>query len=116
MSGKEVYQSVFPGCDAHNSYGLPFTVACAKHVSETFHACRVYIIASGSLSRNTSHVKDLEAALEGKVVGVRNGMTPHTLWSECLEITKEARDAKADLIVTLGAGSLTDAAKIITLV
>ena len=58
----------------------------------------------------------LQNALGDKVVGVRRGMTPHTLWSEILEVTKAAVDADADLLVTLGAGSLTDGAKIIATV
>ena len=105
----------WPGSYAHISYGLPFTVACAKHVTNTFKASRIYILASGSLSRNTSHVRDLEKALSGKVVGITNGMKSHTLWSEVLSSTEAARAANADLIITLGAGTLTDAAKIITL-
>lgn len=43
-------------------------------------------------------------------------MTPHTLWSEVLQVTEEARKEQTDVIVTLGAGSLTDAAKIVVLV
>jgi len=42
-------------------------------------------------------------------------MIPHTLWSECLEVTEDCRKLNADLLVTLGAGSLTDAAKIVAL-
>jgi alcohol dehydrogenase class IV len=51
-----------------------------------------------------------------KVVGRRIGMQSHTLWSEVLEIVEEARSAQVDLLLTLGAGSLTDGAKIIALV
>ena len=43
-------------------------------------------------------------------------MTPHTLWSEILEITRDARRLEVDLIVTLGGGSLTDAAKVVAMV
>lgn len=43
-------------------------------------------------------------------------MKPHTLWSEILEIAAKANEVKANLLVTLGAGSLTDGAKIIALV
>ncbi|KIW09423.1 hypothetical protein, variant [Verruconis gallopava] len=42
-------------------------------------------------------------------------MKPHTYWSEVLEIADECRACNADLIITLGAGSLTDAAKIVSL-
>ena len=113
---KEVYRPAWEGSKTHVSYGLPFPEACKKHVVETFKASKVYIIASGSLSRNTSHVKRLQAALGDKVVGTRYGMKPHTLWSEILEVVQDASNVGADLLVTLGAGSLTDGAKIIALV
>ena len=112
----EVYRPAFPSGYPHVSYGLPFPQAAAKHVQNTFKASKVYIIASGSLSRNTDYVQQLQSALGDKVVGVRKGMTPHTLWSEILEITQEAKALHADLLITLGAGSLTDGAKIIALV
>ena len=111
---QEVYRPAFPDATFPKiSYGLPFYEACAKHVTETFNASRVYIIASKSLSTQTDNLEKLKSALGSKVVGVRVGMTPHTLWSECLEVTEECRKLNADLLVTLGAGSLTDAAKIV---
>lgn len=112
----EVYRPAFDAGYPHISYGLPFHSACAKHVVETFKASRVYIIASGSLARNTDNVIKLQNALGSRVVGTRIGMKPHTLWSEILEIAKEAKEVNADILVTLGAGSLTDGAKIIALV
>jgi alcohol dehydrogenase class IV len=90
--------------------------ACAKHVDETFKAKRIYTLASGSLCRNTDYVQKLQRALGDRVAGLREGMTPHTLWSEVLEVADECRRLHADLIVTIGGGSLTDAAKIVTLV
>ena len=114
----ETVRSAFAGRERPLlSYGIAFPAAAARHVTETFNASRVYVICSGSLSRNTDSLDQLKAALgQEKVVGCRIGMQSHTLWSEVLEIVKEARDAQADLILTLGAGSLTDGAKIIALV
>jgi len=100
----------------HISYNLPFDKACLKHVEETFAAERVYVLASGSLCRNTKYVEQLRTALGSRVVGSREGMTPHTLWNEVLEVADDCRRLRADLIVTIGGGSLTDAAKIVTLV
>lgn len=117
MNSQEVYRSAFPDRETPKiSYGLPFPETCAKHVGSTFEASKVYIISSGSLARNTDTLTRLQSALGNKVVGTRIGMKSHTLWSEILEITKDARASKADLLVTLGAGSLTDGAKIIALV
>ena len=100
----------------HLTYNLPFDKACAKHVEDTFNAERVYILASGSLCRNTKYVEQLRQALGSRVAGLREGLTPHTLWNEVLEVADHCRRLRADLIVTIGGGSLTDAAKIVTLV
>jgi alcohol dehydrogenase class IV len=100
----------------HVSYNLPFDKAATKHVVETFAADRVYILASGSLCRNTKFVQQLQDALGRRVAGVRKGMTPHTLWSEVLEVVEDCRRVKADLLITIGGGSLTDAAKLVAMV
>ncbi|TVY52337.1 Dehydrogenase FUM7 [Lachnellula cervina] len=94
------------------SWGLPFPEACAKHMSDTLRVSKAYIIVSGSLSRNTNALQRLESALgEDMVAGVWRGMTPHTLYSELLTITKDVKKSGADCIVTLGGGSLIDGAK-----
>ncbi|KAK3670453.1 hypothetical protein LTR78_009694 [Recurvomyces mirabilis] len=109
----EQYWQAFTTAGPKVSYGIPFPEGCAKHVTETCNAKRVYIIASASLARNTNHVQRLQSALGDKVVGIRKGIKPHTPWSEILEITAEAKGLEADLLITLGAGSLTDGAKIV---
>lgn len=99
------------------SYGIPFPSAAANHVRKTFKASRVYVICSGSLARNTDALSQLKESLgEETVVGVRVGMKSHTQWSEVVEIVRDARQTQADILVTLGAGSLTDGAKIVALV
>jgi len=95
------------------TYGLHFDEACQKHVENTFQAERVYIIASKSLSTNTDALKRLQKALGGKVVGTRVGMDPHTHWNQVIEVARDAGPKNPDCIITLGAGSLTDAAKVI---
>ncbi|KAF3011588.1 hypothetical protein E8E15_000701 [Penicillium rubens] len=99
------------------SYGIAFPAATARHLDGTFRASRVYVICSGSLSRNTNVMDQLETALEpDRLVGHWIGMRSHTLWSEVLQIAEEVQTAHADLLLTVGAGSLTDGAKIIALV
>ncbi|KZT50624.1 putative Fe-containing alcohol dehydrogenase [Calocera cornea HHB12733] len=121
--GTEVYRKAFPDhrespnrptIRGYISYGLRFPAACAKHINDSSCA-NVYIIVSRTLANLTPCLEDLKAALGSKVVGVRIGMTSHTLWSECVEVTNECRELGVDLIVTLGGGSLTDAAKLIAL-
>lgn len=112
----EVYRSAFPDASIPKiSHGLPFPDLCLKHVDSIFHTSKIYIICSKSLATGTPYVKALRDALGSKVVGVREGMTPHTLWSEVLSITSECRSLNTDLLITLGGGSLTDAAKIVSL-
>lgn len=96
------------------SSGLPYYEACAKHVKETFHASRVYIVASKSLASSTDRLDKLvDAVGKDRIAGVRKGITPHTPWSEILQITKECREADVDCVVTLGAGSITDGCKLV---
>lgn len=98
------------------SYGIPFTESCAKHVRDDFKASRVYLIAGKSLTKNTTITSDLQTALGSNLVKTRVGMAPHTLMSEVLDIVEDCRVVNADCIVTLGGGSLSDAAKVITFV
>jgi hypothetical protein len=117
MSSSETFRRAFPERETPKvSYAIPFPAAAAQHVESTFNASRVYIICSGSLAKNTKNLDDLKAALGDKVAGVRIGMTPQTLWSEVLEIAKDSKAANADLLITLGGGSLTDAAKLVSFV
>jgi len=127
MTDGEVYEAAFsssPGTSlagipvAHLdlpgpsiSSGLHYHVACAKHVGQTYNASRLFIIASGSLSRNTDKLDLLIEALgKDNVVGIQKRMTSHSLWSEILSVTAEAQTKEADCIITLGAGSITNAA------
>ncbi|KAK0659237.1 Aldehyde-alcohol dehydrogenase 2 [Lasiodiplodia hormozganensis] len=116
MAAGDMYHKAFADHEhPYLSYGLLYPKAAARHVDHTFHAEKVYILASGSLSKNTDAVTQLEDALRGKVVGVRRGMTPHTLWSECIAVARQVKELDADLLLTIGGGSLIDAAKIIAL-
>lgn len=117
MSSQETLRQAFPDKPTPLvSYGRPFTEVCVKHVKEAFKASRVYLIASTSLSKHTPYTSLLQLALGSKPIKTRLGMTPHTLMSEVLEIVQECRQLDIDCIVTLGGGSLSDGAKIISFV
>ncbi|KAF2099725.1 Dehydroquinate synthase-like protein [Rhizodiscina lignyota] len=112
--GEQYFLAVPPNPRPHVSTGLAFTTACAHHVENTFKASRVYMIVSKSIS-GTENFVSLEKALSGKVVGVRRGIRQHVPWDDVVEVAKDVHDRDADLIVTLGAGSLTDGAKVVSL-
>ncbi|MCJ1448195.1 MAG: hypothetical protein MMC23_008709 [Stictis urceolatum] len=95
------------------SYGLPFHQAAARQISRLPSAERVFIIASRTLASSTSALSELQSALGPLVVGTQIGMSSHTMWSECLSIAAEVRRLRANCILTLGGGSITDGAKFI---
>lgn len=112
----ETYRLAFPTLPdrenpAYVSYGRPYDEACAYHVENTFGTKRAYIIASGSLSKNTDNVRKLEQALGERHVGTWPGFAPHTPWDEVAEATKDAMAKHADCLITIGGGSLVDGAK-----
>lgn len=112
----ETYRRVFSNLpDLENppflSYGRPHYEACAHHVETTFDGKRAYIIASTSLSKHTDEVDKLKNALGDRMVGLRIGIAPHTPWDEVVEATKHALEKRADCLITIGGGSLIDAAK-----
>ena len=128
MSNETYTPAFLPGKSPHPSpyisYGTSYPNACAHHIATTFHARRVYILVSGSLSRNNpSSLSSLTTALESHpttdtpiaVVGIKKGIKPHTHYSDILAIVSSAQHTNADILVTLGGGSLTDAAKVVTL-
>ena len=112
----ETYRLAFPPKPKpHISTGLPFAVACAHHITNTFNASKVYIVVSNSISK-TDNFAQLQKELGDKIVGVRKGIKPHTPWDDLVEIINDIHKKGVDIIVTLGAGSLTDGVKVITFV
>lgn len=125
-SDGEVYLTAFPPGKSphpspHVSHGLRYYEGCVKHIAETFCVSRVWILVSGSLAKHTSHLPRLHAAIDGRlgedsVIGITRGVRPHSYYSDILKIANEASALNVKLIVTIGGGSLTDAAKLVTLV
>lgn len=65
------------------------------------------------MDKLTSAIEDKSSNCQ--VVGVMKGVKSHTYYSDVLKIAKEAKETQTDCLVTLGAGSLTDAAKMVSL-
>lgn len=95
-------------------YGVPFVQALAQEV-QTVDAQRVFVLASGSLTRHTDVVEQLRGVLGTRCVGVFSDMPAHTPRTAVVKAAHEALNARADLILTLGGGSITDAGKMLTL-
>ncbi|MBN9089508.1 MAG: iron-containing alcohol dehydrogenase [Reyranella sp.] len=76
---------------------------------------RVFLMVSGTLNRTTDEIDKLRRALGNKCVGTFDKMPPHTPRAAVIAASEQARAARADLIVTLGGGSITDGAKAVQL-
>jgi len=95
-------------------YGKPADQSVAALV-ESYGAERVFVMASGTLNRETDEVEKVRRALGNKCVGTFASMPAHSPRSAVIAATRQAREAGADLIVTVGGGSITDGAKAVQL-
>jgi len=91
-------------------FGRPASEA-AVEVADRLGAKRIFLMVSGTLNRETDEIDKLRTALGERCVGTFDNMPPHTPRSAVIEATNQAREAKIDLIITLGGGSITDGAK-----
>jgi maleylacetate reductase len=95
-------------------FGKPFVEALAQEVDRV-EAQAVFILASGTLARETNTVDRLHQMLGNRLAGVCAKIGAHTPRTDVVAAANAAREGGADLIVTLGGGSVTDAAKMIGL-
>ena len=95
-------------------FGKPFAEALAQEV-DRIEARAVFILASGTLDRTTDTVERLRQMLGNRLAGVCAKIGAHTPRTDVVAAANAAREAGADLIVTLGGGSVTDAAKMVGL-
>ena len=95
-------------------FGKPAAEAVAEEVVR-LDAQRVFLMVSGTLNRDTDEIEKIRRALGNKCVGTFDKMPPHTPRSAVIAAADQARAANADLIVTIGGGSITDGAKAVQL-
>ncbi|HJS86529.1 MAG TPA: iron-containing alcohol dehydrogenase [Acetobacteraceae bacterium] len=95
-------------------YGTAFPEALAAEV-ERLEARAALVLASGTLARETDTLERVRAALGDRLAGVFTRVGAHTPRADVVAAAAEARAAKADLLVTVGGGSVTDAAKMVGL-
>jgi maleylacetate reductase len=95
-------------------FGKPAADTVAEQ-TRRLGAERVFLMVSGTLHRETDEIGKIRAALGNRCVGVFDRMPAHTPRSAVVAAAVMAREAKADLIVTVGGGSITDGAKAVQL-
>ncbi len=95
-------------------FGKPFLEALVPEV-DRLEARAVFILASGTLARETDTVDRLRGMIGNRLAGVCAKIGAHTPRTDVVAAANAAREVGADLIVTLGGGSVTDAAKMVAL-
>jgi maleylacetate reductase len=89
--------------------------AALPAAAERASADRVFIMASQSLVERGSEIAAIKDGLGQRFADIYSGMPSHTPRDAVLEAAHGAREAGADMIATVGGGSITDAAKAVTL-
>jgi len=95
-------------------FGDPAADAVVAQV-ERLGAQRVFLMMSGSLNRQTDEIEKIRKALGSRCAAIFDAMPPHTPREAVIAAAEQARAAGADLIVTVGGGSITDGAKAVQL-
>jgi maleylacetate reductase len=95
-------------------FGVPASEAVAAQAARV-GAKRVFLMASGTLDRTTGEIEAVRRALGNRLAASFNAIPAHSPRSAIIKATDQARAANADLIVTFGGGSITDAAKVVSL-
>jgi maleylacetate reductase len=95
-------------------FGKPAAEALAEE-SLRLGARRVFLMVSGTLNRETDEIEKVRRELGDRCVGIFDQMPPHTPRRRVIAAAEQAREADADLIATIGGGSITDGAKAVQL-
>lgn len=104
---------VFGGMD-EVVFGQPAAEAVAAQL-DRLHLSRAFLMVSGTLNRNTDEIDKIRKSLGRRYVGSFDAMPPHTPREAVIAAAEQARAAGADIIVTVGGGSITDGAKAVQL-
>jgi len=95
-------------------FGRPASEAIVEQLNR-LGAQRAFLMASGTLNRKTDEIENIRRVLGPRCAGTFDAMPPHTPRAAVLAAADQARAAEADLIVTIGGGSITDGAKAVQL-
>ncbi len=95
-------------------FGRPAANAIVEQ-TDRLHASSAFLMVSGTLNRQTDEIDKIRKALGPRYAGTFDAMPPHTPREAVIAAANQARASDADLIVTVGGGSITDGAKAVQL-
>jgi len=91
-------------------FGQPAAGAIVAQM-DRLRASRAFLMVSGTLRRHTDEIEKVGTALGSRCAAIFDEMPQHTPREAVIAASEQARAANADLIVTIGGGSITDGAK-----
>jgi maleylacetate reductase len=92
-------------------FGAPAADALLQEVTER-GAKRVFVVTSRSLNRKTNAVADTLSKISDRVVGLFDECVEHTPRDTVIAVAQALRDSQADLVVSMGGGTVIDTVKI----
>jgi maleylacetate reductase len=95
-------------------FGKAFDAVLKEEV-ERASARAVYVLMSGTLARNSDAEARVRSALADRFAGISTKIGAHTPRVDVVEAANAARARGADLILTVGGGSVTDGGKMVGL-
>jgi maleylacetate reductase len=95
-------------------FGRPAAQAVVEQM-DRLRASRAFLMVSGTLNRETDEIEKIRNSLGPRCAATFDAMPPHTPREGVIAAAEQARAANADLIVTVGGGSITDGAKAVQL-
>lgn len=95
-------------------FGEPAAGAVVAQL-ERLQKSRAFLMVSGTLGRETDEIDKIARALGSRCAAIFDAMPQHTPREAVIAAAEQARAANADLIVTIGGGSITDGAKAVQL-
>jgi len=95
-------------------FGTPAAEAVVAQM-DRLGAARAFLMVSGTLNRQTGEIEKIRKALGSRCAATFDAMPPHTPREAVIAAAEQARSSNADLIVTVGGGSITDGAKAVQL-
>ena len=95
-------------------FGHPAAEAIVAQM-DRLGAARAFLMVSGTLNQQTGEIERIRKALGSRCVATFDAMPPHTPREAVIAAAGQAEAAGADLIVTVGGGSITDGAKAVQL-
>jgi maleylacetate reductase len=95
-------------------FGRPAAAAIVAQM-DRLAASRAFLMVSGTLNRETDEIEKIRQALGSRCAATFDAMPQHTPREAVIAAAEQARATTADLIVTIGGGSITDGAKAVQL-